>query len=57
MATLPVIRNSDNLVVNIIEAEPGFPVPDGHTLGAEGGGIGDTWNACLMMLQSSPSMP
>ena len=38
------LLNSENIVVNVVIAGPNWPVPDGLTVGPEGGEIGDHWD-------------
>lgn len=42
----PIIDDATGMVVNVIEIEAGadWSPPDGFTIGAAGGSIGDTWN-------------
>ena len=41
---IPIIK--DSVVVNVVEIESGaeWTPPEGHSIGIEGGQIGDTWD-------------
>ena len=54
---LPLI-DSTGLVINVIHLEDGaeWTPPDGHTLGIEGGAIGDTWDGAQYVKPSPPTI-
>ena len=57
MATLPVYRESDGVLVNVIEAEVGFDPGEGLVLGTAGGVFGDTWNGSSYTKVPEPIKP